>query len=335
MSEPSKSLVDDLREVPGELRKVWDQLPERPFLVVSLVAWVAFFHFLGNSTFGYVKTASLFGWMKYVLTTSEGDELGLYMPLLVIGIAYWRRNELLAISKQKWWPGFFLVLVALALHSVGFVIQQTRLSIVAFFLGVYGIMGMAWGWRWLLGFFFPFCLFVFCVPLATEGERITLPMRLYATKITASVCQSLLGIPVISDGTRIFDPMGKYQYEIAAACSGIKSLSATVAIAMVGGFLFFTTVWRRWVTILAAFPLAVLGNVLRLTAIVVTSEAFGQAAGRYLHDSTWLSLIPYIPAIGGVILLVKLLQESRPAPADGPPLETPLSPGPKPEGAGQ
>ena len=313
MSEPSKSLVDDLKAILEESKRFCVQMPDRLLFGLLALIWVGLFHFLGNATIGYVKTTSLFGWSYHVMSTSPGDEMGLYMPLLFLGFAYWKRRVLLEVPKQKWWPAFILVLLGLALHWVGFVVQQSRVSIVGFFVGLYGIMGMVWGWRWLGAIFFPYCLFVFCVPLATETERITFPLRMYATKITALVCQTGLGINVIHDGTMLYDPAGRYQYEIAAACSGIQSLSATVAIAMIGSFVFFRSTWRRVVTLLAAFPLAVMGNVLRLTAIVVASEAFGEKAGKYVHDSSWLSMLPYVPALGGVMLLVKLLSENRPA----------------------
>ena len=323
MSDAPKNLGDELREVPTELRRMIEQFPDKALFGLLLLGWVALFHFLGNSTIGYVKTTSLFGWMKYVFTTSDGDELGLYMPLLILVLAYLKRAELMAVRKQPWWPALLLVVTGLLLHVAGYVVQQTRLSIIGFFVGLYGLFGLVWGWRLLSTLFFPFCLFAFCVPLATETERITFPMRLYATKITAFVCQTILGIGVINDGTMLYDPKGGYQYDIAAACSGIKSLTATVAIGLIGGFMFFRSPWRRLASFLAAFPLAVFGNVLRLTAIIVVSEAFDSQAGKFVHDNAILSLLPYVPAIGGLLLLVKVLQEK---PSAAPSIELGFTP---------
>ncbi|MBL9168471.1 MAG: exosortase-associated EpsI family protein [Verrucomicrobiales bacterium] len=330
MSEEPKSLAEDLQKIPVELKRFSQALPDKLLFLLLFAGWVVLFHLLGNSTQGYVKETSLFGWMHYVFTTSEGDELGLYMPAIVLALAYWKREQLIAVRKSRWWPALLLVLAGLAIHVVGYVVQQSRVSIVGFFIGLYGITGLVWGWRWLLATFFPFCLFVFCVPLATETERITLPLRLYATQITAFTCRTILGINVLSDGTQLFDPQGRYQYDIAAACSGIKSLTATVAISLIGGFVFFRAPWRRLVTFLSAFPLAVLGNAIRLVAIVVASEAFGPLAGKYVHDSSWLSLLPYVPAIGGLVLLVKLLQEKELPGASAPVAPPPPVPEPIP-----
>ena len=61
----------------------------------------------------------------------------------------------------------------------------------------------------------------------------------------------------------------------------------------------------------AAVPLAVAANVLRLTTIIVAAEAFGQKAGNFVHENSWLSLMPYVPAIGGILLIGHWLRENK------------------------
>ena len=236
-------------------------MPDKgPFLVL-LAAWLALFHFLGNSTFGYTKSASLFGWLKYSYTATPDDEHGFLIPLVVIGLLWWKRAELLAVPKRPWWPAGLLLAFSLLLHAAGFMVQQTRVSVVGFFVGLYALMGLLWGPRWLRATFFPFVLFIFCVPVTTVASTITFPLRLFATKITSAFCHVILGINVIQDGTRIFDANGSYQYEVAAACSGIRSLTAIFALTTIYGFTTFKSVWRTLLIIGSAFPLAVAANV--------------------------------------------------------------------------
>ncbi len=59
----------------------------------------------------------------------------------------------------------------------------------------------------------------------------------------------------------------------------------------------------------AAFPLAVFGNVLRMMGIIMTAEISGQAAGNYVHEHWFFSLVPYVPAIIGVMVLGRWLRE--------------------------
>src|SRR5437762_11106970 len=152
---------------------------------------------------------------------------------------------------------------ALLLHVVGFLIQQTRVSVVGFFVGLYALTGVVWGPQWLRASFFPFFLFAFCLPLSAVGETITVPLRHLATRITAVICQIGLGINVIQEGTRIFDANGAYQYEVAAACSGIRSLTAMFALTTIYAFTSFKSLWRILLVTVSAAPLAVAGNVLR------------------------------------------------------------------------
>lgn len=169
--------------------------------------------------------------------------------------------------------------------------------------------------------FFPFFLFSFCLPLSGgPADSLTLPLRYLATRITCLFTNVVLGINVIQEGTRVFNPTGAYQYEIAAACSGMRSLTATFAIAVIYAFVVLKSPWRRAVMIASAIPLAVAANVIRLSTIILAAEAFGgQQAGNYVHESSWMSLLPYIPAIGGVVLLGHWLREDKKKPNTGEP----------------
>ena len=130
---------------------------------------------------------------------------------------------------------------------------------------------------------------------------------------------TVLGINVVQQGASIISPTGKFQYEVVAACSGIRSLIAILALSTIFSFVVFKSNWRRALMIAAAFPLAVAGNVVRLITIIVAAEAFDQKAGNYVHENTWFSLLPYIPAIIGVLLLGRWREEGQKKTAMSPP----------------
>jgi exosortase len=295
-----------------EIRAAWRQLPDKGFFFALLGAWLALFHFLGNSTFGYVDTPSLFTWMYTAYSTSglEGDDgQGLIIPFLVVGLFWWKREQLLALPMRGWWPGLLLAAAALGLHILGYVVQQQRISIVALFAGIYALMGLAWGTRWLRASFFPFFLFAFMVPLGSYGAKITFPLRVLVSWIVEHLFDDVLGIGVLRVGTQLFNSLGTYQFEVAAACSGIRSLTSTLLAATAFGFIVFRSPWRRAVMIAAAVPLAVLGNVLRLSLIVGAGELFGQGAGNFVHENTFFSLLPYVPVFGGLLYISRWLEE--------------------------
>ena len=83
------------------------------------------------------------------------------------------------------------------------------------------------------------------------------------------------------------------------------------ALATIYGFVSFQANWKRLLIILAAFPLAVIGNVVRLTIIILAAEAGGKASGDWVHQNSLFSLLPYVPAIVGILALGYWLEVKR------------------------
>lgn len=306
----------------AELARVWGQLPNKAFFFGLLAAWLALFHFYGNSTLGYVRTPSLFMWMWNAYNPPNANEsgaddgLGQLIPFVVLVLFWWKRKELLAQPLRLWTPGLLIVALALVLHLLGYAVQQSRLSVIALFAGIYGLMGLAWGPSWLRASFFPFFLFAFCVPLGLLLLSATFRLRVLVCRLVELTSNTLLGVGIVREGTKLTNTAGQYQYEVAAACSGIRSLVATIALSLVFGFVWFKPWWKRAVMIAAAVPLAVLGNYFRMMTIIMASEMFGAHAGQYVHEGGplgILSLLPYIPAFGGLLLLARWMRESKPA----------------------
>jgi exosortase len=234
-----------------ELRWFWQRWPNKALWFGLFGAWLLLFHFLGNSTFGYTTTPSLFGWMRYCYDRSADDEHGYLIPILVLVLFWWKRRELLAVAQGIWWPALALLAMALAMHVLAYMVQQTRISILAFFLGLYTLLGFVWGRRFLVASFFPMVLFVFAIPLATVSTTLTFPLRLLVTKVSVGIGAGVLAMPVISDGSQICSTAGVPMYDVAPACSGIRSLTALGAITLIYAFIAFKAGWQRLLIVLA------------------------------------------------------------------------------------
>jgi exosortase len=215
-----------------------------------------------------------------------------------------------------------LVLLAgcVVLHLTGYLIQQPRVSIVAMLAGIWVLAAIVWGWPLGRAILFPMVLLVFCVPIGTLAEPLTVPLRQVSTDISVGISRGLLGIPVQQQGVLIKDPLGRYHYEVAAACSGMRSLITLFAINSIYAFLTFRTRWKRLLVITLALPLALLGNVIRLVGIVVAAEAFGQEAGHVAHD--WFGFVTFALALAALAAAGHWLKEPnsplpQPATADG------------------
>lgn len=303
-SVPDKSNIGILDEFQNELVAFWRQLPNKGFFFTLLAAWLALFQFRGNSILGYVNTSSLFAWMLEAYNTpntAADDKIGNLIPFLVLGIMYWKRKDLIARPPRMWLPALAIVVFAIVLHMAGFIIQEPRVSILALFMGIYGLMGLTWGWQWMASSFFPFFLFIFSVPLGNHADIITTRLQLLVSWLVEMVSHNLLGIGVIRRGAQLFDPAGQFQYEVAAACSGIRSLFVIILLATTYGFLTFRSTWKRLFVASLAIPFAVLGNLVRMMLIVIAASLFGQKGGDWVHDDGFMSLIPYVPAIAGLL----------------------------------
>jgi exosortase len=166
----------------------------------------------------------------------------------------------------------------------------------------------------LRGSFFPFVLTGLCIPLSGLIDVITFRLRVMVCQIVEGISHWILAIDIQRDGTALTDPTGNYQYEVAAACSGMRSLVATLAIAIFFSLISFSTWGKRISMIASAIPLAILGNVLRMMTIIIAAEVGGQSAGNYVHEGGpggVFSLLPYVPVFAGLILLERWMNRAE------------------------
>jgi exosortase len=295
-----------------EAAHFWREMPDKGLFLVLMAAWTLVYQFWGNPTFGVFgrPTPSLFEWIYLVYTTSDDDFHGFLVLPGVLVLLFVKRGELLALPKQVWWPALGLFVGALLLHLVGYLVQQPRISIVAYFSGLYALTGLVWGRAWLQATFFPMFLFAFCVPMAGLADTITFPLRMVVSKIAVFFSRTFLGIDVLRDGVQIFSPTGGFHYEVAAACSGIRSLVSLLALTTIYGFLSFKSGWRRLLMIASSAPLAVVANAVRLTVIIIAGETFGQEAGMKIETN--FGFVTFGLALICVFALGHVLSEPKP-----------------------
>jgi len=295
----------------SEIRQFLSSLPSKPHFVLLVAAWVALFQFLGNSSFGYASTPSLFSWLVAVYESNPDDSLGYMIPPLILALLYSKRDRLVPLEKASWGPALILLCLAIAIHVVGYLVQQVRMSLVAFGLGIWALTGLFWGPRWMRATAFPFGLMVFAVPLTAYTDSMTFHLRLLSTSLAAGFCKGVLNLSLIREGTVVFHalPGGVrgFEFEVAPACSGIRSLTVVLLLTLVFGYLRFESSWRRMALVLAAVPLAVLANVVRLVTVFTVGEAWGGAAGKRIETN--LGFITFVVALGGVLLLARWLKE--------------------------
>ncbi|WP_158277459.1 exosortase/archaeosortase family protein [Opitutus sp. ER46] len=284
----------------------------------------------GNANHGYIDTASLYWWWAYQWINPRSETQHGWLILALSGWLLWR-NLRVGVSPElapsgaggRWFaaPALAAPLVAmlagLALHAVGFAAQQARVSILALLLFLWGVLRLGGGPRWGRAAAFPVAFLVFALPL-NALDSLGFWLRVWVVNAGAAVAHAA-GIDVRQSGTQLFAPDGRFNYDVVAACSGVRSLLALAALSLLLGYLSFRAWWRRGLLLLLAFPLVYVGNVVRILAIVVAAEVGGEAWGNRIHVVMGYGV--FVIVLGGVWGVAAWLQRSRPerprAPAPG------------------
>jgi exosortase len=307
-----RSPIDKLTD---EIRRMGQSLPNFTLFLGATVLWVLHFHIWGNSARGYVDTPSLFGWLNWVYEDPDST-YGRYVPLIFLFLMYWKRDDWIGVPKGVWFPAMGLVVLGAVLHYVGFLIQLSRVSFLGFLIGWYGIIGLFYGFRFMVEIFFPFFIFIFCMPLPADLDGLTLPLRVLVSTMAVGFSDAVFGVDVIRQGTTLICADGSFAYDVAPACSGIRSLTSLFMLTSIFAFTGYLNLWKKVVVIASAIPLAIFGNWLRLTTVIMVAEFWGQDAGKAIEQN--LGFLTFAVALVGVILLSRVLEDPPPpaGPAD-------------------
>lgn len=281
------------------------------------------FQWFGNAVRGYIDTSSLFYWWGYQWSNRGSDTehgwlvLGLSGWLLVRGVrreARGARTENGAEPQgDSLMPAVAAIGGGLALHAVGFIGQQTRVSIFGFLLCAWGVLRLGGGWRWGAAAAFPLGFMVFAIPI-NALDSIGFWLRVWVVDASGAIARGC-GIAVLQSGTQLVAPDGTYNYDVAAACSGIRSLTAMTALSLLAGYLNFRSKWRRALVVLLCFPLVYVGNVARILAIIFAAEAGGPKWGDIAHVAMGFGVFGIV--LGGVLAAIAALRRVAPEREEG------------------
>lgn len=279
-------------------------------IIVGLV--YVLFHIQGNTSDVRMFGRSAILWMvnRWMDPTSFGGQdysHGFLIPLVSIGVLWWKRKEIASAPRYVSKVGLAVVVIALLIHWLGAKSQQPRASLFGLLVLFWGIPFYFCGWqvaKWLI---FPCSYLIFCIPL-NFLDSLTFPLRIFSTIISTSLLNGL-GIAAERSGSAIYSTAaGGFNFDVADPCSGIRSLLAMTALTAVYAYVTQKTLLKKWILFVCSIPLAIIGNIARITTIALVAEAFGQkvATGLY-HDYSGYILFPVaiglMVGVGGLLNL--------------------------------
>jgi len=207
-------------------------------------------------------------------------------------------------------PGLGLLVLAGAvlLRAMSGLAAELFTMRVSMVLALAGLVVFAWGVRQLISWWLPFALLALSIPLPEiVTSALALPLQFRASAMGAWLLE-LRHVPVALSGNIILLP-GR-QLFVTEACSGLRSLTALLALGVLVGGLWLRYPISRIVLILAAIPVAIVINAIRvfLTGFLVyyVSPELGEG---FLHLSEgWLMFVVAFAILGAITWVVSALE---------------------------
>ena len=160
---------------------------------------------------------------------------------------------------------------------------------------------------WLPLFYLAFTL----PPPDTVVTAVTQPIKIAISQSAVSLLY-LLGYPVASSGVTI--QIGQYQLLVAAACAGLNSIMTLAALCVFYVYLRHRSNPIAFLVIaVAAIPVAIISNFVRVLALVLITYYFGDAAAQgFLHDFAGLLMFAVaLITVFGIDKLAEMLFARR------------------------
>jgi exosortase len=211
--------------------------------------------------------------------------------------------------------GASLLCFAMVLASATALVPSLVGESASMLLALAGIALLVGGWAWWRHLWAPIAFLVFLVPWPSElYSRAAFPLQLLVSRMSA-VLLEIAGVPVLRDGNLIHLP-GQTMH-VAQACSGMRQLTAFLAITACAALLVRRPLWYRLALLVSSIPIAVLVNGLRVTATGLIIHHVGvEWTQGMLHTAEGLIMILLGLAVLG--LEVQLLDWTLDRPDRGP-----------------
>ena len=209
---------------------------------------------------------------------------GFTIPPVAAYLAWERRHRLHVDGRGTLWGYALLIagLLALLIGRAGGIQLLARISLLPILFGLVMFLG---GWSLARDLAFPIAFLGVMIPPPVEVfYRLTWPLQIFTARFSTEVLR-LAGYPVLLQG--IYIDLPTVRLEVAAACSGFRSIVSLGATALLVAFSFQTRWVNRMLLLASVVPIAILANSVRVTSNIL----LGIYEGTYHQVSGWLVFV--------------------------------------------
>jgi exosortase len=254
---------------------------------------------------------SLFSTLVLALRVDEYTHLLLIVPISV-SLIFSERDLLKLAPEPAVGLGSFLLIAATLIGAFSRTISQidvelsfNMLAIVIWWIGSFVL---CFGSHVARLFLFPLCFLFWLVPIPAPLLEKIVAIWQHGSAISASLLFSTLGIPNTQDGVMLSIP--GLNLEVAQECSSLRSSLMLIVTSMVLAQLFLRSFWRKTVVVLAAIPLSIAKNGVRIFTISMLGTRVDPG---FLHGNLHRhgGIVFFLLALGAVVLLLWSLNRSE------------------------
>src|SRR5258708_31464332 len=195
---------------------------------------------------------------------------GFVVPLFCAWVMWKMKDRLGGLPSAPSWSGGLITLAGMGILALGVLGAENFLSRASLLIVLAGLVVQFRGWSFFRVLLFPWAVLFLMIPLpAIIFNEISLPLQFMASRLGSSLL-TLVGVPVVREGNVI--QMSSLALDVAEACSGLRFLISLITIAVIYGYLKEPSFARRVWIVLAAIPVAIGANGLRIMGSGVIGE---------------------------------------------------------------
>jgi exosortase len=264
----------------------------------------------GAAAFLALFGGPLLGTFRLWWTDPESAHGLLLAPLAVFiawrqGLGPGRAGRVEALS------GLALLVLAVALRYGGGLAAEPYTMRLSALLAGSGLVIWTYGWRQMRRWWLPAGLLFLSLPLPElVVGALSFPLQREASQLGAALLD-WRHVPVRLSGN-VIDLPGRSLF-VTEACSGLRSLSALLALGLLVGGLWLRTAWARGLLLLLAIPIAMALNGLRIFVTGFTVHFISAQAGEgVLHYTEgWVLFVTALLILAGLARLLLLAENLR------------------------
>jgi exosortase len=198
------------------------------------------------------------------------------VPFIAIALVYWRRHSIFRTVRSGYAIGSLIFVAGLIVYWLA---RRDAALLGAYDSLSASTLGMVM--IWAAGFYavygaaafraaaFPLGFLILTVPIPNYLlDRSVFYLQVGSTVVSDWLFR-ILGVPVARHGFLLALP--ELTVEVARECSSIRSSIALVITCLLAGYLFFRSPWKRVALVLAALPLSVFKNGVRIVTLSLLS----------------------------------------------------------------